>query len=211
MEIEYSFISSSGHLYYWYIGIIGDCPIICHNIFTHDLKTSMHSQIYQTRLKFLTRQFPGYTSMPYRRKAWWLFKIFFTQASQSWSESHYIDVIMGAMASQITGVTIVYSTVLSRRRSKKTSKLSINRLHEGGSSPVTGELSSQRASNAENVSIRWLHHASILLRCLMAPYYVLSSAAEIREAIGCQVAYMKPYVTLWQQHDKAAKVYLTIC
>ena len=45
---------------------------------------------------------------------------------------------MGAMASQITGLTIVYFTVYS---------------------PVTGEFPAQRASNAENVSIRWRHHA----------------------------------------------------
>ena len=32
---------------------------------------------------------------------------------------HYGDVIMGTMASQITSLTIVYSTVYSRRRSKK--------------------------------------------------------------------------------------------
>ena len=32
---------------------------------------------------------------------------------------HYNDVIMSAMASQITSLTIVYSTVYSRRRSKK--------------------------------------------------------------------------------------------
>ena len=36
---------------------------------------------------------------------------------------NYNDVIMSAMASQITSLTIVYSTVYSRRRSKKTSKL----------------------------------------------------------------------------------------
>ena len=35
-------------------------------------------------------------------------------------KTHYSDVIMGAMASQITSRTIVCSTVYSRRRSKKT-------------------------------------------------------------------------------------------
>ena len=38
--------------------------------------------------------------------------------------THYNDVIMRAMASQISSVTIVYSTVYSRRRSKETSKAS---------------------------------------------------------------------------------------
>ena len=41
---------------------------------------------------------------------------------------HYSDVIMDAMASQITSLTIVYSTVYSRRRSKKTSKLRVTGL-----------------------------------------------------------------------------------
>ena len=54
---------------------------------------------------------------------------------------HYSDVIMDTIASQITSLTIVYSTVYS----KKTSKL-------------PGEFPAQMASNAENVSIWWRHH-----------------------------------------------------
>ena len=59
--------------------------------------------------------------------------------------NHYIDVIIGAMKSQITGV------------SKKTSKLCVTDLCEGNS-PVTGEFPARRASNAENASIWWRHH-----------------------------------------------------
>ena len=64
------------------------------------------------------------------------------------------------MASQITGVTIVYSTVYSRCWSKKTSKLHVTGLCEGNP-PVTGEFPAQRASNAENVSIWWRHHVFV--------------------------------------------------
>ena len=46
---------------------------------------------------------------------------------------------------------------LFRRRSKKTSKLRVNRLCEGNS-PVTSEFPAQMASNAVNVSIWWRHH-----------------------------------------------------
>ena len=46
---------------------------------------------------------------------------------------------------------------LFRRTSKKTSKLRVTGLCEGNSS-VTGKFPTQRASNAENVSIWWLHH-----------------------------------------------------
>ena len=68
---------------------------------------------------------------------------------------------MSTMASQITSLAIVYSTVYSRRKSKKTFKLRVTGLC-AGISPVTGEIPTQRASNAENVSIWWRHHAIIL-------------------------------------------------
>ena len=70
---------------------------------------------------------------------------------------HYYDVTMSAMASQITSLTIVCSTVYSRRRSKKTLQLRVAGLC-AGNSPVTGEFPAQMASNAENVSIWWRHH-----------------------------------------------------
>ena len=50
---------------------------------------------------------------------------------------------------------------LFRRRSKKTSKLCVAGLY-AGNSPVTGEFPAQRASNAENVSIWWRHHKTVL-------------------------------------------------
>ena len=65
---------------------------------------------------------------------------------------------MGAMASQITSLAIVYSTVYSRRMSKKTSKLRVTGLCAGNSS-ATDEFPAQMASDAENVSIWWRHHA----------------------------------------------------
>ena len=65
-------------------------------------------------------------------------------------------VKMSAMVSQITSLTSVYSTVYSRCRSKKTSKLCITGLC-AGNWPVTGEFSTQMASNTDNVSIWWYH------------------------------------------------------
>ena len=52
---------------------------------------------------------------------------------------------------------------LFRRRSKKTSKLRVTGLC-AGNSPVAGEFRAQMASNAENVSIWWRHHAPINTR-----------------------------------------------
>ena len=68
---------------------------------------------------------------------------------------------MGRMASQITSLTIVCLLKrLFRRRSKITSKLRITGLCEGNS-PVNDDFPTQRASNAENLSIRWRHHEEI--------------------------------------------------
>ena len=58
---------------------------------------------------------------------------------------HYKDFIMSAMTSQITNPTIVYSTVYSRRSSKKKSKLRVTGICEGNS-PVTSEFPAQRAT-----------------------------------------------------------------
>ena len=51
---------------------------------------------------------------------------------------------------------------LFRRRSQKTSKFRVTGLCVGNS-PVTGEFSTQMASNAENVSISWRHHEHHIL------------------------------------------------
>ena len=63
---------------------------------------------------------------------------------------------MGVMASQITSLTIVYSTVYSgadQRKHQSSASLAFVRTN----SPVTGEFPAQMASNAENFSI-WWHH-----------------------------------------------------
>ena len=70
--------------------------------------------------------------------------------------SHYCDVIMRALAAKITGVSIVYSIVCAeagQRKRQRSAWLGFVK----GNSPVTGEFSAQKASNAENVSIRWRH------------------------------------------------------
>ena len=81
---------------------------------------------------------------------------------------------MSAMASQITSLTIDYSTVYSSRRSKKTSKLRVTGLCEGNS-PVAGEFPAQRASKAENVSIWWRHHAQRYCKSILGWYPCISN------------------------------------
>ena len=81
---------------------------------------------------------------------------------------HYNDVIMAAMASPITSLTFVCSTVyssLDQKKHQSSASLAFARgIHRWlvnsphGNSPVTGEFPTQRASNAQNVSIWWRHH-----------------------------------------------------
>ena len=61
--------------------------------------------------------------------------------------SHYSDVIVSSISSQIISLTIVYSSVYSGA-DKKTSKLRVTALC-AGNSPKTGEFPAQRASYAE--------------------------------------------------------------
>ena len=134
--------------------------------------------LFQHFIKSLKHLFSSYSwlhvALPCHSRAW----LRLLRGLSDWSESspgrnrtdpgyhqpetiqHYGDVMMSAMASQITSLTIVYSTFYSRRRSKKTSKLRVTGLCEGNS-PVTGEFPAQRASNAENVSVWWRHHGVI--------------------------------------------------
>ena len=78
--------------------------------------------------------------------------------------SHYNDVIMSAIASQITSLTVVcLLNRLIRRVSKKTSKLRVTGLCVWNS-PVTGEFPAQRASDAENTSIWWRHHGTVFVQ-----------------------------------------------
>ena len=93
----------------------------------------------------------------------------FAELMRHLMQNHYSDIIMGTMASQITSLTIVYSTISFRCRSKKTSKLRVTGLC-AGNSPVTGEFSAQMATNVENVPIWWRHHVNWLseLHCSMA-------------------------------------------
>ena len=67
---------------------------------------------------------------------------------------HYNDVIMSMMASQITSLTTVCSSLYSdadQRKHQSSASLV-------GNSPVAREFPAQMVSNAENVSIWWRHH-----------------------------------------------------
>ena len=75
-------------------------------------------------------------------------------------QSHYSDVIMGTMASQITSLTIVYSTVYSgtdqRKHQSSVSLVFVRRIHRWPvNSPHKGPVT------REMFSIWWRHHSWI--------------------------------------------------
>ena len=79
---------------------------------------------------------------------------------------HYDDIIMGAIASQITSLTIVYSTVYSgadqRKHQSSASLAFVRGIHRVRWIPrVPGEFPAQMASNTENVPIWWRHHENM--------------------------------------------------
>ena len=78
----------------------------------------------------------------------YLIKVTLFTKRESWAY-YYIDVIMRAMASQITGVSIFCSTAYSGADQRR---LRVTGFCEGNPS-VTGGFPSQRSSNTENVSI----------------------------------------------------------
>ena len=80
----------------------------------------------------------------------------YVKVKRKMARTNYSHMIMSAMASQITSLTIVYLTVYSGT-DQRISKLRVTGLCEGNS-PVTGEFPARRASNAENVScgLMWL-------------------------------------------------------
>ena len=73
---------------------------------------------------------------------------------------HCSDVTMSAMVSQITGVSIVCSTVCSGADQRKHQS---SALVAFVNPPLTDGVPSQRASNAKNVSIWWRHHVNIAI------------------------------------------------
>ena len=88
--------------------------------------------------------------------------------------AHYNDVTMSVMASEITSITIVYSTVYSgphqRKHQSSASLAFVRGIHQW---PVTNELPAQRASNMENVSIWWCHHVPPFVTS-HEPFWIIS-------------------------------------
>ena len=97
---------------------------------------------------------------------------------------HYIDVIVTMMASQITSLTFVYSTVYSdadqRKHQNSVSLAFVWGIHR------TGEFLTQMASYAENVSIWWRHHG-VIQRGL---YMCHKICAKLESCKSCWIDYI---------------------
>ena len=118
---------------------------------TPDFMKFRSSEISKQNI-FTTRSCYGSLTVQYQDIIWAEFAKVIQMA-----DTHYGDVIMNTMASQITRFSIVYSAVCWGPDHRKHQKLRVTGLCEGNS-PVTGEFPAQRASDAENVSIGWRHH-----------------------------------------------------
>ena len=88
---------------------------------------------------------------------------------------------MSSIAFQITCVSIIYFTVCSGTDQRK---------HQSSESLVTGELSAQRASNAENASIWWRHHIvemGFLIRYILLMINLCLTSPKLNSVVKCRV------------------------
>ena len=128
----------------------------------------------------------------------WNWNIHQTDGLCSFFPQHYNDVIMSAMTSQITRVSIVWFTVCSGADRREHQSTASQGLCEE-SFLVTGDFTAQRASNAENVSIWWRHHdvksadccynayghPSLLLFCLKC-YVMYTGTRHTKSILYCR-------------------------
>ena len=106
---------------------------------------------------------------------------------------HYGDVIMGAIASQITSLMIVYSTFYSDADQRK-HQSSASLAFCAWNSPGTGEFPAHMASYAENVSIWWRHHGQS--PCAKGPWTSLARPLKGNAHLE---------LTAWQPPDKVGR------
>ena len=92
---------------------------------------------------------------------------------QLYPEFHHSDVIMSALASQITSRTIVYSTVYSgadqRKHQSSASLAFVRGIHQ---------WPAQRVCNTENVSIWWRHNVSTICMVICLGHECLLCAGQ---------------------------------
>ena len=148
-------------------------PSICSR---HNLACKVLKQIFVSLVSYIQSR-PSLASIPNITIGSCGSKHFLLQ------QSHYSNVIMSVMVSQITGVSIVCSNVCSgvdQRKHQSSASLAFERgIHR---------LPSQRASNAENVPIWWRHH-------VLFAKWLTTSLQKIYNRISAFGVYLRGEVT----------------
>ena len=114
---------------------------------------------------------------------------------------YYNDVTLSVMALQIASISKVYSTICLSSHQRKHQRPRYRPFCEGNSQ-ATGGFFSQRACNAESVSVSWRHNASNMAtigplktrpvtKCCQKLYYVLWPAARLGLGHGPLTRYAK--------------------
>ena len=83
-------------------------------------------------------------------------------------------------------------------KENKTSKLRVTGLC-AGNSPMTGEFPAQMATNAENVSIWWRHHATTSVVWFLSSGFILGEGCMVR-------AYLEYPNAMPQSHSSCSKI-----
>ena len=142
-------------------------------------------------------------------------EVLWSQIGPRGDELHYTAVIMGAIAFQITSLTIVYSTVYSdanqRKHQSSVSLAFVRGIHRG---PVNSPH--EMASNAENVSIWWRHDA-IYASVTKSSFHIVFSIFHVRGVtaitkenicstykpvnLGCSICARPPVTFEWNRKD----------
>ena len=132
---------------------------------------------------------------------------------------HYNDVITSEMASQITSVSIVCSSIYSgadqRKHQSSASLALVQGIHRW---PVTGEFPAQKTSKVENASIWWRHHISVWVSPVLikSPSFKHDFVLLLEEKNGTQYRSMIDfynYVLAYRHHviqKHAWKIEMTI-
>ena len=121
-------------------------------------------------------------------------------------------ILMNSVQSQITSVSILYSTVCSGASEIK------HQRSAAGNSPVIGEFPAHKASNAENVPIWWrLHDTRYFKQSPIIQYEKLGQAIwlpvttyRVAPIIGTQISMYPTKLFKWAVDDSELKKTTTL-
>ena len=139
---------------FWHFICIGK---LCHHLFRNDdLESTTKVLTVMTSIRKVSiHTIKIQASLRIDNSSLVVLAFVFNEMPRYFLYSYYSDVILGAMASHITSLRIVYSTFYSGADQRKHQSFASLAFVCG---EFTGEFPSRMASNGENVSIWWRHH-----------------------------------------------------